>query len=84
LPTHQSTWQWVDEKRELAGASKVVKEKKNKREPNFRCLISRRREWNGMENEKIRLQPSRENGRDTHYIQYHIISHSPMEWMRKK
>jgi hypothetical protein len=82
LPTHQSTWQWIDEKRELAGASKVVKEKKNKENRIF--VVSFHGGENGMENEKIRLQPSRENGRDTHYIQYHIISHSPMEWMRKK
>jgi hypothetical protein len=72
LPTHQSTWQWVDEKRELAGASKVVKEKKNKREPNFRCLISRRREWNG-ERENSPTAIKRKRQRHTLYtISHHI------------
>ena len=54
---------------------KIKKKKKRENRTEFCCLISQR-EW--IKNEKIRLQPSSENGRDT------ILYNSSIEEEEKK
>ncbi len=83
LPTHQSTWQWVDEK---SRASKVVKEKKKIKE-NRIFVVSFHGGENGMEWRTRKFAYShQEKTAETHTI-YNITSyHIPLwsEWEKNK